>query len=153
MSGGNGLANSGIIPDIHFQERLFALLDPLGHLAPVVGVHGNDEPDEAKRDLPEQQPLMIGGVGGLLWHSHVPAISKHAGVTLFNPGALAWGSFLTRQSPQTVGRLRVQTVIPIDRRPFDSGRILRQDMIDAVRCSKLVAESDRAKWLAVLERR
>jgi hypothetical protein len=40
-------------------------------------------------------------------HSHVPAISRHAGALLFNPGALASGSFFTRQSPQTVGRLRV----------------------------------------------
>ena len=130
-------------------------------------------------------------------HSHVPALNRQAGVILFNPGALASGSFFTRQSPQTVGRLRVmdgggvelehldlasgqvvdmpapdpaedfgvlggryqswivepelaalvpelyriqyedvrsvvQTVIPVYRRAFDSGLILRQDMLDAV---------------------
>lgn len=166
------LACIGLISDTHFQERLFALpdhlarawgavdlvlhagdvgdlsvLDQLGQIAPVVAVHGNDEPAIAKRDLPEQQLLMIGGTRVLLWHSHypdpveeqanrkgnwrpkldriaartheagaellvyghshVPAISRHAGVTLFNPGALASGSFFTRQAVQTVGRLRV----------------------------------------------
>jgi putative phosphoesterase len=165
-------ATLGLISDTHFQERLFALpdhlarvwgavdlilhagdvgdlgvLDQLGQIAPVVAVHGNDEPDVTKRDLPEQQLIAIGGLRLLLWHghypdpveeranrkgawgptldriaartrevgavllvyghSHVPAISRHAGVTLFNPGALASGSFFTRQAVQTVGRLRV----------------------------------------------
>jgi putative phosphoesterase len=274
------MACIGLISDTHFQERLFALpdnlarvwgavdlvlhagdvgdlsvLDQLGQIAPVVAVHGNDEPEVAKRDLPEQQLLVIGGVRVLLWHSHypdpveerarrkgnwgpkldrlaartreagaqvlmyghshVPAISRHAGVTLFNPGALASGSFFTRQQPQTVGRLRVlaggavevehldlatgqvvempapdpaedfgvlggryqsrmiepvlaselrriqyedvrsvlQALIPVYRRCFDSGLILRQDLIDAVRSSDLVSANDREKWLAVQERR
>ena len=280
MSDSKVVSCIGLISDTHFQERLFALpdqlarvwgtvdlvlhagdvgdlsvLDQLGRVAPVVAVHGNDEPDMAKRDLPEQQLLMIGGLRVLLWHSHypdpveeqakrkgnwgpkldrmaarareagaevlvyghshVPAISRHAGVTLFNPGALASSSFFTRQAVQTVGRLRVlaggafevehvdlatgqvvempapdpaedfgvlggsyqswmiepelanelrriqyedvrsvvQTVIPVYRRSFDSGFILRQDMIDAVRSSDLVSANDREKWLAVLERR
>jgi putative phosphoesterase len=40
-------------------------------------------------------------------HTHVPAINHHGGVTLFNPGALASGSFFTRQVRPMVGRLRV----------------------------------------------
>ena len=47
----------------------------------------------------------------------------------------------------------VQTVIPVYRRAFDSGLLLRQDMLDAGGTSGLVSESDRQKWLAVLERR
>ena len=172
MSSANVVAVIGLISDTHFQERLFTLpenlgrvwgrvdlvlhagdvgdlsvLDQLSQLAPVVAVHGNDEPAPSKRDLPEQQLLVIGGARLLLWHghyadpvaeranrkghwgpkldrlaartreagaqmlvtghTHVPVLMQHAGVTLFNPGALASGSFFTRQSPQTVGRLRV----------------------------------------------
>ena len=166
------LARIGLISDTHFQELLFAVperlaqvwgpvdmilhagdvgdlsvLDQLGQLAPVVAVHGNDEPETTKRDLPEQQLLMIGGARVLLWHSHfpdpvieqanrkgnwgpkldrmaartrevgaqvlvyghthVPAINQHSGVILYNPGAVASGTIFKRQSPQTVGRLRV----------------------------------------------
>ena len=172
MTDAQVLARVGLISDTHFQERLFALpeqlarawgpvdlilhagdvgdlsvLDHLSKMAPVVAVHGNDEPGITKRDLPEQQLLMIGGARILLWHSHypdpveerahrpgnwgpkldrlaartreteatllvyghshVPANNQQIGVTLFNPGALASGSFFTRQSPPTVGRLRV----------------------------------------------
>ena len=172
LSESSVLAQIGLISDTHFQDRLFALpeklarvwgpldlilhagdvgdlsvLDQLGQMAPVMAVHGNDEPPTAARDLPEQQLLMRGGVRVLLWHSHypdpvveranrkgnwgpkldrlaartreagaqvlvyghshVPALNRQAGVILFNPGALASGSFFTRQSPQTVGRLRV----------------------------------------------
>ena len=283
MSEKKVLAVIGLISDTHFQERLFALpenlgrvwgpvdlvlhagdvgdlsvLDQLSQIAPVVAVHGNDEPETAKRDLPEQQLLVIGGARVLLWHghysdpvaeqanrkgnwgpkldrlaarareagaqllvtghTHVPALNQHAGVSLFNPGALASGSFFTRQTTQTVGRLRVlvggglevehldlasgqvvampapdptedfgvlgkhyqtwiidpemvalvlqlyripyenvrsvvQTVIPVYRRALDSGLVLRQDMIEAVRNSELVCANDREKWLAVLERR
>jgi len=162
----------GIISDTHFQELLFVLpeqlaqvlgpvdlilhagdvgnlsvLDQLSQIAPVMAVHGNDEPETNQRDLPEQQLLMIAGARILLWHSHfpdpteeqanrksnwapkldrlaargrevgaqtvvyghthVPAINQNSGVTLFNPGAVASGSIFKRQSPQTVGRLRV----------------------------------------------
>jgi putative phosphoesterase len=277
------LACIGLISDTHFQERLFALppnlselwgaidlilhagdvgdlsvLDQLGQIAPVVAVHGNDEPEAAKRDLPEQQLLSVRGLRLLLWHSHypdpveekanrkgawgpkldrivarpreagavllvyghthVPAISRHAGVTLFNPGALASGSFFTRQALPTVGRLRVlaggafevehvdiatgrvvempapgpgedfsllagryhtsivepelvplvaelaripyeavrpfvQAMIPLYRRCFDFGPILRLDMIEAIQSSDSICRSDREKCLAILERR
>jgi hypothetical protein len=47
----------------------------------------------------------------------------------------------------------VQAIIPVYRRALGSGHISRQDMVDAVRHSAQVSESDREKWLAVLERR
>ncbi len=46
----------------------------------------------------------------------------------------------------------LQSLIPAYRRCFDSGLILRQDLIDAVRSSDLVTANDREKWVSVLER-
>jgi predicted phosphodiesterase len=40
-------------------------------------------------------------------HTHVPMRAEHAGLTLFNPGALAAGSYFTRQKHMLVGRLDV----------------------------------------------
>jgi hypothetical protein len=66
-------------------------------------------------------------------HSHVPAVSQHAGVTLFNPGALASGSFFTRQSPQTVGRLRVLAaagVVEVEHLDLATGRVVEMPVPD-----------------------
>src|SRR5690606_154429 len=49
-----------------------SVLDELGRIAPVVAVHGNDESEEAQRQLPYQQVVSVGGVRILLWHSHFP---------------------------------------------------------------------------------
>lgn len=48
------------------------VLDELSAIAPVVAVHGNDETDEAQRELPYQQVLALGGQRLLLCHSHIP---------------------------------------------------------------------------------
>ncbi len=40
-------------------------------------------------------------------HSHVPMLSRQGDVWLFNPGAVASGSYFTRQAAVSVGRLRL----------------------------------------------
>lgn len=49
-----------------------AVLDELGQIAPVIAVHGNDDSDEAQRELPYQQVVSVRGLRILLWHSHFP---------------------------------------------------------------------------------
>lgn len=91
------IASIGLISDTHFQDRLFDIpdgldsiwkgvdlilhagdvgeldvLDHLSHIAPVVAVHGNDEPELVKQALPDQQMISIQGLRVLLWHSHYP---------------------------------------------------------------------------------
>ena len=91
------VASLGLVSDTHFQDRLFDLpanlenlwgevdlilhagdvgdlevLDQIGRLAPVVAVHGNDEPDHVKRDLPYQPVIALHDWRILLWHSHYP---------------------------------------------------------------------------------
>jgi len=90
-------ASIGLISDTHYQDRLFKLpqsladlwvdidlilhagdigelsaLDLLSKVAPVIAVHGNDEPDYIKKELPSQQILAINDLRILLWHSHYP---------------------------------------------------------------------------------
>lgn len=48
------------------------VLDALSAIAPVVAVHGNDEPSTAIATLPEQVLLGVNGRRLLLWHSHYP---------------------------------------------------------------------------------
>ena len=48
------------------------VLDELSVIAPVVAVHGNDETDEAQRELPYQQVIAVGGRRLFLCHSHIP---------------------------------------------------------------------------------
>jgi putative phosphoesterase len=162
----------GLISDTHYQDRLFALparlpelfagvdlilhagdvgefdvLDNLGHIAPVLAVHGNDEPEYVQKWLPYQQLITLHGLRVLLchthysdraeeiakrggpWgpkldhiaglgravgaqivvygHSHVPLLVGCEGVTLVNPGAVAAGSYFTRQVRPSVARLDV----------------------------------------------
>lgn len=131
------------------------VLDELSAVAPVVAVHGNDETDEAQRELPYQQLLTLGGRRLLLGHGHlpdreaemasrigddwrpklaqraaqarragarlmvfghlhVPFVTRHDGVWLVNPGAIASGSAFTRQTRQTVALLYLRD----DGQPF-----------------------------------
>lgn len=46
------------------------VLDALSAIAPVVAVHGNDEPREAVDNLPLTQIVTIAGIRILVWHSH-----------------------------------------------------------------------------------
>ncbi len=46
------------------------VLDQLSAIAPVVAVHGNDDTEDAQRELPYQQLITIAGQRILLWHSH-----------------------------------------------------------------------------------
>ena len=46
------------------------VLDELSRIAPVVAVHGNDEPVETPQMLPEKQIVTVAGQRILLWHSH-----------------------------------------------------------------------------------
>lgn len=87
----------GLIADTHMPQRLavlppaiftifhgvdlllhagdvgkLAVLDQLSAIAPVIGVHGNDDTPEAQRELPYQQVITVHGQRILLWHSHFP---------------------------------------------------------------------------------
>ncbi|MFZ0544155.1 MAG: metallophosphoesterase family protein, partial [Candidatus Promineifilaceae bacterium] len=46
------------------------VLDQLSEIAPVIAVHGNDEPQEAITHLPLSQIVTIAGTRILVWHSH-----------------------------------------------------------------------------------
>ncbi len=46
------------------------VLEALGNIAPVVAVHGNDETDEAQRQLPFEQIVSVEGRRLLLSHGH-----------------------------------------------------------------------------------
>jgi putative phosphoesterase len=48
------------------------VLDRLSTMAPVVAVHGNDDTEEAQRELPYQQTIAVAGQRILLCHSHYP---------------------------------------------------------------------------------
>jgi putative phosphoesterase len=174
----------GLISDTHFGERLFDLpkelfeiwknislilhagdigdknvLDQLGKIAPVVAVHGNDEPEATKYQFPNKQIISIYGHKILLWHSHyedpkeekarriglwgpkldriaalgenigadivvyghthVPMISNNGKTILINPGALASGSFFTRQRDRSVGLLSITDDCSIEMQLLD----------------------------------
>ena len=90
-----------------------AILDRLATVAPVLAVHGNNEPIELWRALPERILLSVGtktigiahGHGGptarktvatafpdrvdfvIYGHSHIPMIEEVGGVVYFNPGS------------------------------------------------------------------
>ena len=46
------------------------VLDELSQLAPVIAVHGNDDSEDADRELPYQQIVTVAGQRLLIWHSH-----------------------------------------------------------------------------------
>ncbi|WP_420630769.1 metallophosphoesterase family protein [Candidatus Leptofilum sp.] len=91
------VATIGLISDTHMPQRwpqlptavsqIFAnvqmifhagdvgelwVLDELSQIAPVVAVHGNDETEDATRELPYQQIVTVAGQRLLIWHSHYP---------------------------------------------------------------------------------
>src|SRR5688500_17695585 len=97
MPAPDGLITIGLISDTHFADRLWelperlaetwrgvdlilhagdvgelAVLDALGRIAPVVAVHGKDEPGYVKQERPGQQLVALAGKRVLLWHSHYP---------------------------------------------------------------------------------
>lgn len=97
MTDSSTVPTLGLLSDTHFEDRLFELppclseifagvdlilhagdvgevsvLDALSRLAPVVAVHGNDEPAYVQDWLPAQQVVTVGGRRVLLCHSHYP---------------------------------------------------------------------------------
>jgi putative phosphoesterase len=87
----------GLVSDTHMPQRLPALppalsdvlagvdlllhagdvgelwvLDALSRIAPVIAVHGNDDTEDAQRELPYQQVIVVGGRRILLTHAHYP---------------------------------------------------------------------------------
>lgn len=87
----------GLVSDTHMPQRRRALPDNLGDvlggvdfllhagdvgelwvlnqlsaIAPVFAVHGNDDTEDAQRELPFQQIITVAGQRLLLWHSHFP---------------------------------------------------------------------------------
>lgn len=46
------------------------VLDRLSELAPVIGVHGNDDSQESRQSLPYRTVVATTGTRILLWHSH-----------------------------------------------------------------------------------
>jgi putative phosphoesterase len=97
LARGNLAAVVGLLSDTHMPQRRRALpenladvlggvdfllhagdvgelwvLDQLSAIAPVFAVHGNDDTDDAQRELPFQQIITIAGQRILLWHSHYP---------------------------------------------------------------------------------
>lgn len=162
----------GLVSDTHYQDRLFDLpaglrdlwddvdlilhagdigeldvLDLFGRFAPTIAVHGKDEPERTRQELPCQQLVAGHGVRILLWHSHysdpieekanrkgawgpklecianrgrqvgarivvyghthVPMVCRCGDVLLINPGALSSGSYFTRQTVNSIGRLQI----------------------------------------------
>ena len=91
------VATIGLISDTHMPQRwaelppvltqIFAnvdmifhagdvgelwVLDELSQIAPVIAVHGNDDSEDAGRELPHQQIVTVAGQRLLIWHSHYP---------------------------------------------------------------------------------
>ena len=118
---GRVVARLGLISDTHMPKRWPALpasvfdvlhgvglvlhagdvgalwvLDQLSVIAPVVAVHGNDETDEAQRELPYQQVIAIGGQRLLLCHSHFPDREAEMASRLDD----AWAPKLSRWAAQ-----------------------------------------------------
>jgi putative phosphoesterase len=191
MPDATGAISIGLISDTHFADRLWelperlaeiwsgvdlilhagdvgelAVLDLLGQIAPVVAVHGNDEPEYVKQQLPGEQLIALAGQRVLLWHSHypdpveekanrpgpwepklariagrgqelgasvvvyghthVPMIIHIDGVLLVNPGALAAGSYFSRQAIATIARLTLTAAGDCTAEHFDTGHLANQ---------------------------
>lgn len=65
FEGVNAILHAGDVGRLWVLERLSAI-------APIHAVHGNDESDEAQRELPLQQVVVVGGHRILLNHGHIP---------------------------------------------------------------------------------
>ncbi len=122
----------GLVSDTHMPERcahlpsaLFTALegvdlvlhagdvgelwvfDRLSAIAPVVAVYGNDDTDDAQRELPYRQTIAIDGRRLLLCHEHYPDRARELASRRDN----AWGPKLDR--PTALARSAgATTVVP-----------------------------------------
>ena len=112
-------ARIGLISDTHMPDRCVALppalfealkgvelllhagdvgelwvLDRLAALAPVVAVHGNDDTQDAQRELPYQQAIAVAGQRIVLTHAHYPDRAEE----LESRRDDAWGPKLERRA-------------------------------------------------------
>jgi len=95
------------------------VLDELSAIAPVLAVHGNDETDEAQRELPYQLIVALGGRRLLLCHSHLPDRAAEMASRVDD----AWAPKLARRAAQArqagaslyvLGHLHVPFVVEYD---------------------------------------
>lgn len=111
------VARVGLISDTHMPDRLAQLpdaifevmrgvnlvlhagdvgelwvLDLLSSIAPVVAVHGNDDTEDAQRELPYQQVVTIRGTRIFVCHSHYPEREEEMASRRFDE----WGPKLDR---------------------------------------------------------
>jgi putative phosphoesterase len=70
------------------------VLDRLAALAPVVAVHGNDDTEDAQRELPYQQVIATAGQRIVLTHAHYPDRAEE----LVSRRDDAWGPKLDRRA-------------------------------------------------------
>ena len=79
---------------------LLATLDQLSQIAPIVAVHGNDDTEEAQRELPYQQVIAVAGQRVLLCHTHWPDPEKERAARQDDrwPPKLAWRVALGRRA-------------------------------------------------------
>jgi hypothetical protein len=68
------------------------VLDQLSAIAPVVAVHGNDDTEQAKRELPAQQIVPIAGQRVYVYHGHYPDREEELAQRKID----AWGPKLDR---------------------------------------------------------
>jgi uncharacterized protein len=112
-------ARIGLVSDTHMPDRCAALppalfdvlqgvdlllhagdvgelwvLDQLAALAPVVAVHGNDDTEDAQRELPYQQMIAVAGQRIVLTHAHYPNRAEE----LESRRDDAWGPKLERRA-------------------------------------------------------
>jgi uncharacterized protein len=112
-------ARIGLVSDTHMPDRCAALpsalfdvlqgvdlllhagdvgelgvLDRLSALAPVVAVHGNDDTEDARRELPYQQVIAVAGQRIMLTHAHYPDRAQE----LESRRDDAWGPKLERRA-------------------------------------------------------
>jgi putative phosphoesterase len=112
-------ARIGLVSDTHMPDRCAALppslfdvlqgvdlllhagdvgelwaLDQLAALAPLVAVHGNDDTEDAQRELPYQQLIVVANQRIVLTHAHYPDRAQE----LESRRDDAWGSKLERRA-------------------------------------------------------
>ncbi len=141
------IARVGLISDTHMPQRCAVLpesvfdvlqnvdlilhagdvgelwaLDRLSTIAPVIAVHGNDDTEEAQRELLYQQLISIAGQRVLLWHSHYrdPAVERAS-------RGRSWAQILQRlaERGQRAGAEIVvfgHAHVPLTHRRGDTGR-------------------------------
>jgi uncharacterized protein len=113
------IARIGLVSDTHMPDRCVALpptlfdtlqgvdlllhagdvgelwvLERLSALAPVIAVHGNDDTEDAQRELPYQQAVAVAGQRIVLTHAHYPDRAQE----LESRRDDAWGPKLERRA-------------------------------------------------------